>query len=223
MRAVLFVLLLSCLGGVAAAGPWLREDGAVFLSFGQTVTRPDGAPDDLRTDHQLYAEWGWTEGTTLALSAHTGDSGRERRLQIKAITAAPWPPDRPDRLTLSYGIGARRIAGTPGAEPLLHAGLAWGRGLDSGWLSAEAQVTIRPRGGGTEGKLDLTLGHDLSPRWTGSLLVSAGTGRNGTTYANLTPGLTLRTGETTRLSLGLTRDLFGGAETGLSLQTWLEF
>ena len=223
MRGAVWGLALWAIGSAAAAGPWLREDGAVFLSFGQNLALSEGARLPVHLDPNAYAEWGATERLTLALSLYSGDAGRETTAELRALTDLPLPEGWAGVATAYGGLGARRIDGLAETDPLVLAGLSWGEGLPSGWLAIDAQVAFAPRRGTAERKIDLTFGHDWSGRWSGYLLLTAGTGHAGDLYAKLSPTAVLRLTDSTRITFGLTQALTGDRGTGLSLGTWLEF
>lgn len=223
MRLALLTVLVWAIGVGAQAGPWLREKGDVFLSFGQNLALTDGAHLPVHVDPNLYAEWGMSERMTLAFSAFSGDAGREKTVEIWGIRALPLPKDSPHRMTVSFGMAARQIDGQPGTEPLMMAGVSWGRGIQDGWLTTEAQVAFRPESDRMEGKVDFTWGRRLGDRWTGYFMVTAGEGHTGDFYAKVSPNAILEVSDKVRLSMGLTQALTGDLGTGLTLSAWLDF
>lgn len=205
------------------AGPWLREKGHVFLSFGENLALSDGARLPVHHDPHFYLEWGALETMTLGLSAFSGDAGRETTVEVTARMAVDLGLPEDHKLAASFGLGGRHIEGTDAIETLAIAGLSWGRGLENGWLAAEARIALRASDGGTEGKLDVTWGHRFSPRWTGMLQLSVGQGHTGDVYAKLAPTAILRVTDATQFTLGFTKGLTGDRGAGLSIGTWVEF
>ncbi len=222
MRGVVWGLVLGAIGSAAAAGPWLREEGALFLSFGQNMALSDGARLPVNVDPNAYAEWGATERLTLAFSLYSGDAGRETTLETRALSALALPEGWGVASVYS-GLGARRIEGEGGTEPLLLGGIAWGLGLETGWIAAEVQLTVEPRTGDAEGKVDLTWGHSWTDRWAGYVTLTAGEGHTGDFYAKVAPTAILRLSDRTRLTFGVTQALTGDKGTGLTIGSWLEF
>lgn len=220
---LLAAILLATLPPAATAGPWLRGDGGVFLSYGQNLALSDGSRLPVNLDPYLYAEWGATDRTTLSFSAFSGDAGRETTMEVRATHALPLTLADGDAMSFTYGVGARHINGLPGIEPLVQGGLAWGKGLETGWITAEALMTYRPRAERYEGKIDVTWGRHFDDHWSGYVLVSAGEGHTGDFYAKVSPTAILRLGDRTRVTLGATHALTGDRGTGLSFSSWLEF
>ncbi len=223
LRTLLLPLALAATQP-AAAGPWLRGEGDVFLSFGATILPPEAGGGSPRPDPALYAEWGATERLTLVFSAFSGDGGRDVQAEILAVIAPPLPVPAGDALSVAGGVALRRVeARGPDTEPLILAAIAWGRGLERGWLSAEARITVSGEDGGAEGKIDLTWGRHFGDRWSGYLQVTAGTGYSGDPYAKVAPTAILRLSERARVTAGIVQELTGDAETAVSLGTWIEF
>ena len=223
LRAALWAGAVIAATPPANAGPWLREEGSVFLSFGQNLALSDGAQLPVNVDPHLYAEWGMSERVTLVFAAFSGDAGRETTIEMRGVMALPLPDGSRDALSATLGAGARVIDGTEGVEPLLQGGISWGRGLSSGWIMAEALLTYRPRSGRHEGKVDLTWGHTFTNRWTGYVLATAGEGHTGEFYAKVSPNAVFTLNDHMKLSLGLTQAVTGDRGTGLAFSSWLEF
>ncbi|KPP89594.1 MAG: hypothetical protein HLUCCA08_09825 [Rhodobacteraceae bacterium HLUCCA08] len=223
MRALLapFVLILSCLASAGPAGPWLRDDGAVFVSFGQNLALSEGARLPVHYDPFLYAEWGMTERLTLSLNLYSGDAGNEHAAEFFAIAPLALPGDR-GVASLSFGAALREIDGT-GQQHLVGGGLAWGKGFDQGWIAIEARLMSRLDAPRTEGKLDLTAGRHFNDGWSGMVQLQAGTGHAGDAYAKIAPTAIWHATERFDMTFGLVQGLTGDKGTGLTLGGWLRF
>lgn len=135
-------LALMLLAGTAAAGPWPREQGGVFLSFSE------------ERDHEgnsytgLYGEYGLNARDTLGFELGHSNAG-----ETSAMLWWQRALDRgegPNRFTVSTGIGA--LQRDAEVVPLAQMGASWGRGLDSvpmlnrlpggGWLAVDARLKI---------------------------------------------------------------------------------
>lgn len=229
------VLALGLLGLTLAApvhaGAWLREDGAVFLSFGANLALSEGARSPVNHDPSLYVEWGATPDTTLAFNGFAGLADGSQTIEAQAIRALPLPEGW-GVASVSGHLALRRFdsvqydsdgAETDRLDRLAGIGLAWGHGYDRGWLSAETRVMTVISDDRIEGKLDLTGGYDFTPDWAAMLQVQSGTGYADDPYAKLLPSVIYRVHDGLRINAGLTHALTGDRGTGLFLAGWVEF
>ncbi len=224
----LFGLLLAA---PAHAGAWLREDGSVFLSFGANIALGDGTQSPVNHDPSLYVEWGVSRDTTLAFNSFAGMADDSYTVEAQVIRALPLPESW-GVASVSGHIALRQFetvqydatgAETDQLDRLAGVGLAWGRGFDRGWLSAETRIMTNLADGRIEGKLDLTGGYDIAPDWAAMLQVQSGTGYADDPYAKLLPSVIYRVSDRLRLNAGVTQALTGDQGTGLFLAGWVEF
>ncbi|MGR3465228.1 hypothetical protein [Limimaricola sp.] len=208
-------------GDAAQAGAWPREAGRTFLSFGGTIALSDddsGLPDIAPT---IYLEYGLTERLTLGLDGYAADDGSSGNLiawaRLPLTTAANG-----DVAAVSAGAGTV-LVDEDATEAAARLGLHWGRGLEEGWLSVDAQALLALSSLSHEAKIDATWGQNLSPRWTGMLQGQVGYGLGGDAYAKLGTSVVLHVAPDLDLRLGLSRAITGDPDAGLSVETWWRF
>lgn len=211
----------------ARPGAWPREKGHVFLSSGMAAWRQDGTPG---TDATFYAEAGIGKGWLLGLDATwKGRGGHDVLFSLGHARRLRRGP----ALSWALGVGQRS---NPGAPTLIYLrpAIAWGRGFDkgvrlgrlrmpwSGWISAEAQAELWLTPGRAVPKLDLTLGLNLSERWTVMAELWADAYPGARPSLRLGPAVIARLGKR-RLKLQPEIPLAGGGEARLNLALWSEF
>lgn len=217
----LATLLLAVLAAPAPAGPWLREEGTVFLSFGQNLALSDGARLPVHYDPFLYAEWGVTERLTVTVNLFSGDAGHENTAELYVVTPLSLPEGW-GVASLSLGGAVREIDGI-GRQELVGGGVAWGLGLDRGWIAVETRVMTRLDEARQEGKLDLTAGRHFNEDWSAMIQLQAGTGHAGDAYAKIAPTAIWHATDRFDMTLGVVQGLTGDKGTGLTLGGWLRF
>lgn len=135
------LLLAALAAGPAEAGPWLRDEGATYLSFGFE------APQDGDSWASLYAEHGLRERLTLGVIAGRSAARQEGEALVFARrpvggTEGPW------RAAVELGFGARFDEGGRTA-PALRIGASIGRGFETrwgpGWAALDASATAAMR------------------------------------------------------------------------------
>jgi hypothetical protein len=224
-------LLGLTLATPAGSGAWLRDEGAVFLSFGANVLLSEGTHVPVGRDPSLYLEWGYGPRTTLAFGIHTGGRGDSRTAEFRVIRPLPLP-ERLGVATVSGGLALREFdsvqydadgAETSRQDHLASLGLAWGQGSDAGWITAEGRVMADPADGEIEAKLDLTGGYHITPAWSAMVQLQSGRGRSGDDYAKLLPSVIYRINDRLRINAGASHALTGDRGSGLFLAGWLEF
>ncbi|KAA9005740.1 hypothetical protein [Histidinibacterium aquaticum] len=202
------------------AGPWVRERGALFLSFGANVALTDAATRPVHTDPTLYLEYGLSERVTVGFDLYVANGDQEETAQ--AFLRLPLAAgDTPVAATLTYGLRHDRLRAS--LEEIARLGVSTGRTLPKGWLAADASAILVVGENRREGKLDLTWGRDIGERWTGVLQLQTGIGTAGDAYAKAAPALLYDLRPGTRLEIGLVQALTGDLGTGLRLATWWEF
>ncbi|ROU03613.1 hypothetical protein [Histidinibacterium lentulum] len=221
MLRLCLMILLTCAGD-AAAGPWMRGEGEVFLSFGTNVALSDTAQRPVHWDPTVYLEYGLTPRLTLGADLYIANGDEEEtgsvflRFPLHAAETG-----LPVSASLAYGLRHDRLADE--TERIARAGLHVGRPLPQGWLSADAAAIFVLGGDRTEGKLDLTWGRSISERWTGVLQMQTGIGTAGDFYAKAAPSALIRVTDRTRIEIGVVHALTGDRGTGLRIATWWDF
>lgn len=141
LLALLAVLSLVAQAGTVLAGPWPREEGAVFISVSSEQDRSDNRYDS------LYAEYGLSPRNTLGLElGHTEGESNALLWWQRALDDGSGP----NRWTVSMGIGAIQRDGR--THPMGELGGNWGRAFDTlpvlklvpggGWLALETRFKM---------------------------------------------------------------------------------
>lgn len=209
--------LLVWLTVTAAAGPWPREKGRVFLSLsGQLHERDEfGIIDQF---FGLYAEYGVTDRLTLGI-----DAGGDAVRMSKALAFLRWPlgaPERPLKFAIELG------AGEVESEAALRPGLSVGRGITlwdrPGWMTGDARM-ILANSGDISLESDVTIGLDTGPRSKTIVQIQTGRPAHGRSYIRIAPSFVYRTGQGSFLEFGLIEPLSGTDRRAVKLGLWREF
>ncbi|RKF14935.1 hypothetical protein D6850_08700 [Roseovarius spongiae] len=208
-------LLLLLLPGSAAAGAWLREKGAGFLSY--DVTLKEGGAT--RGYGSLYAEYGVRPRLTLGVDMGSNEEGRYEAFAFAVLPLGR--PDAPLRRSLELGLGA--VEGAAVFRP----GLSVGRGFmalgQSGWVALDSRALISLDTGEIRTKTDVTLGLNRGERAKWILQLQQGGPMADPDYLRLAPSVVLRTRPGRHLELGMTAGLGGAEDYGIKLGVWREF
>lgn len=240
-RTCRLALLLALVAGDAAAGPWPRAEGEVFLSFSGEGNREGDSYAS------LYGEYGLTLRNTLGFEVGHSNSGETSALAW--LQRALDRGEGADRWVVSLGLGA--IRRDDSILPVAQVAAGWGRGLDAvpllsrvpggGWLGVEARVKVAgairddalpeevaaapfayltPE---METKAEVTLGWNVTPS---TMLVNQLRleERDDTGFASKFAVSVVRdlTGAA-KLELGVIEPLSGEGERAVKLGTWLSF
>ncbi len=225
MRLCLTLALIFLWSATAQAGPWMREKGAVFLSFSHSRFESGDHRDN---ETKLYLEYGLSERFTLGLDAGQGEYYGDQ----SAIAFLRTPIGRSDgasRLAVEMGLGAFRDDLTPTATPemTLRPGLSWGRGIDtrfgSGWITVETLAERRIGEDDTAYKADTTFGLNASDNTKLIMQFQSGDYPGSDPYLRLAPSLVREFAPGRHLELGLRHGLAGETTTGVKIGTWLSF
>ncbi|EAR51229.1 hypothetical protein OG2516_14481 [Oceanicola granulosus HTCC2516] len=221
-RFVLILVLALAASPPALAGAWMREQGAVFLSFGANVALTEAAVRPVHWDPTVFLEYGLHERLTVGLDLYIANGDQEETGTVFARTplfgaGAGWPV----AASLAYGFRNDRLRSE--VEQIGRAGLSFGRGLASGWLAADAAQIFVLGEDRRESKLDLTWGHNWTDRLTTVAQLQTGIGTAGDYYAKAAPAVLLQVNERVRLEVGIVQALTGDEGTGLRIATWWEF
>jgi hypothetical protein len=106
---------------------------------------------------------------------------------------------------------------------LLRLGLAWGHGLENGWLAAETAAIYAPLSQSFETKFDATWGWHVSSHISSIMQVNLGTGSQGDFYAKLAPSAVWSVTEKFKVEVGFVQALTGDQGTGMRIGAWYEF
>ncbi|MFN3644661.1 MAG: hypothetical protein ACK4TB_17260 [Gemmobacter sp.] len=212
MRAVLVILLMLA-GLPAVAGPWPRDRGAVFLSFG-------GLASPQRGEVLAYGEYGLGRGWTIGFDGAVGrfGGGRGMLLASRALSR----PDAANRLSLELGMGSYVQPGGR-ADTVLRGGLAFGRGFDGrlpGWMRLD--VLGEWRGGAAAVKADAMVGVRPTERIKAMVQFQGDWSTGGGTLVAV-PSVAWQVRRGLEVELGGRIGILGPSETGLRLVTWISF
>ena len=242
IQVLLAVALVVLMVGPSLAGPWPRTKGEVFLSLSAEGDR------DGNSYLGLYGEYGLAPRHTLGFELGHSNAGES--------SAMIWwqrvldGGEGPDRLTVSTGIGVLQRDGK--ALPLVQAGAAWGRGLDSvpllkripggGWLAVDARVKLAAKPG-DDTAIDPQAMPDaltyLTPDITAKAEVTLGLKPTQSLMlinqlrlehrddlgfsARLATSLVYDFGGPAKVELGVVAPISGSGQAALRIGTWLQF
>ena len=206
--------LLLCLAGThAAAGAWPRQEGTWFTSVA-TRFNFDGSFASTPTYNSAYVEYGLNGRHTLGLDAGQSGDGTSRAIAFLRLPLAETRKGNPLSAELGLGVIDTQI--------VLRPGMSWGRGLDKGWLAADALGEIGLTGDTTL-KLDLTLGlKDDNGRMLILQLqnaISPGT----PVTAQFAPSVVVPFGKTRHLEIGASAALLGPRSYAIKFGLWQDF
>ena len=212
-------LFLSCAIALpAAAGPWARGEGEVFVSV-----VPEWSVDSAgRRDSSVstFAEYGLGGRLTVGLDLYTSRGGSAGFVFLRRTMTGPA---RTWQAAITGGIGHRRTSG--GSAGLLVAGLSAGRSFETplGWGWADLALQGRYFDGSTALKLDTTVGITPRENWRvfGQLQLSDYPGAPGA--ARLQISSVHRLSERLSVELGATHGLIEDNRSGFRLGLWSEF
>ena len=210
----------------AHSGAWPRDEGTIFFAVGGNVALSDAARRPVHYDPTVYLEYGLTQSLTVGLDGYLADAGDAGSgfafVRYPLSFGSLGGPDSRNRLAVSLGLGATVL---PNAEidTGLRLSFHFGRGLETGWLSLDADVVRYVEAGQNQTKLSFTWGRDFTERWTAILEGQIGTGLTGDIYAKVTPSFAWHATERLTVRVGATKALTGDRGAGLMVQTWWQF
>jgi hypothetical protein len=216
MRVIL--LIFSVLAPMAQAGPWPREKGHAFLSFGG-LSEIDETTGTISTYSTLYGEYGLTEKATLGL-----DLGTDQRRSSKAVVFLRLPV-RPDTHTTK--IAAEMGFGVEDGSAAIRPGLSIGRGYTlgkrNGWMTADSRTVLFKDFKDTLFESDLTLGLSATKRIKMILQLQTGVPVNDTSYIRFAPSVVFKRKTGRYIEFGATAGIVGIKGLGLKIGSWFEF
>jgi hypothetical protein len=235
--ATLAVALVS-MPAPAAAGPWARGAGDVFLSF--TFTAEDSL-NDIWTYGQLepertqsaYGEVGLGRRLTAGIEL---DWGEVSQMSVVFLRWTFTPPETRWQVALDAGIGRRAVEGQP-VDSLTRIGGSLGYGfgawaLDAGelsighqggWISIDAKALLRSEEEDPILQSEATLGLNLEERWRGILAIKAEKWPGAEPVVTARPSVVFELREGTAVQAGVHGALYGSETVGASLSLWQEF
>lgn len=193
----------------------------MFLSFGGNIALFGEAARPVHYDPTLYFEYGYSERLTFGLDGFTADRGEAGSMFVFARYTLTETTAR-DQFALGLGAG---LTQTPNGaqDETIRATLHWGRGLPTGWLAVDAEVSYGLTRTLTQTKIDGTWGYRFNDDWTSALQGQVGVGLTGDTYTKIAPSIIWTARDNLQVRAGLVQALSGDYGTGLSLQTWVTF
>lgn len=208
----------------AAAGPWPRGEGKVFLSVGyEGQVDLDQLPLVAITQGgTLYAEYGVGTRTTLGLDVFTDfQVGHSAILFLRRTVTAGH---RTNQFAVSLGAGRR--SDRTGRQSLVSVGASWGRGFSSrwseGWATIETQAQYWDRGE-LALKLDATLGLKPSADWMliGQAQFADYPGAD--TTARIQASVVRHLGKRLSIEMGVVAGVMNDKRAGLTVKLWSAF
>ena len=221
MQRITLLLMLLLWPALAAAGPWPRDEGTLFIAAGGNFLLSEGAELPVHYDPTLYAEYGLRPRLTLGADLYTADTGRIASVFV-FVAADIAPEDAQLRRMAGVGLGYRRNP-DGSEEALIRPSLSVGQGLPNGWLAFDGSATWglsdrtwRPKG-------DFTWGRSWTDRLTTTFQIQTGTGFSGDHYAKISPTVVWSLTPAIKVNLGAVQALTGDRGGALKFETWLTF
>lgn len=228
----LAVLMVAWVAPVEA-GPWAREDGAVFLSvtFGAgdlrtamtAMTAGTAGTFDAEPTVSAYGELGLGQGLTAGFDLDWGEAARMGGAFLRYTVTDPGAAVQ---VAVDGGLALRSVDGRP-TEPLLRLGGAVGRGFggptDGGWVSLDGAAFVADDGSLSIWRAETTLGLHLGDRLDAILLLKAEDWPQSDPILTARPSLVYSLAEGTSLQGGLVAGLGCSDTLGVSLSLWREF
>lgn len=236
MRAIAVAAMVSVCTQPAAAGPWAREDGAVFLSLMLSAEEPRTAfaTGQFTADPavSLYGELGLGRDSTAGLELDWGTSSQMGTVFARYTLTEP---SAPLQAAVDAGLARRSIDGQP-TDGLLRIGSSLGGSfseadasplgipmLGSGWASLDAAAFLHDDGTLSIWRAEATVGLHVSDRLRAIFALKAEEWPQTAVSVTARPSLVLRMNEGTSLQGGLVAGLRGSDTVGVSLSIWQEF
>lgn len=232
MIRVLALLVLLVFPVSVQAGAWLREKGAIFLSWSNSISTE--ASSFYETEMSLFAEYGLTPRLTVGFDGYIGRAGTES----EAYLFMRFPiaqKERPAKMALSLGAGYKVFPnpwGTVTKQTRAKLGFSWGRGLKKGWLAFDTSASILvqsslvvPGQDGTNFSADFTWGQKPWERWMFIWQMQTGKTTNGPFFAKFSPSVIWSFGAKRHnsIEIGLIKGITGDESQSLKMGFWKSF
>ena len=222
-RALLLALLCWFSAAAATAGAWPRDKGSFFIAADLRL----GWPQELSTlqsaeptgkYYTFYLEYGLTDRLTLGL-----DLGRSVSGEGKTVVFLRHPVTRPEaRLKIALELGLGNIDG----QTVLRPGISLGHSFElremPGWIALDSVAELS-ESGGTDLKVDLTLGLSTAQDTKYMLQLQAGAPAERAPFLRLAPSVVIPAGRDRHVELGGTYGITGDASFGIKLGLWQKF
>jgi hypothetical protein len=229
-------VLLSLCSHPSAAGPWAREDGAVFLSLMLSADEPrtSFATGQFTADPaaSVYGELGLGRGFTAGLELDWGTSSQMGTVFARYTLTEP---SAPLQVSVDAGLGQRSIDGQA-TDGLLRIGGSLGGSFSvadtlplgmsmpgSGWATFDTAAFFHDDGTLSIWRAEATVGLHVSARLRAILALKAEEWPQSVVSVTARPSLVLNISEGTSLQGGLVAGLRGSDTVGVSLSIWQEF
>lgn len=206
----------------AFAGPWPRGEGKAFVSVsGEIRADLENLLIPPEYDGSLYGEYGVGPKLTLGVDAYKGPRSETVLLFLRRTLTAP---DRKHQFSARFGVGTRGDETERSGLALV--GASWGMGFGTrwgnGWSTLDGQ--IRSLGsGGSEYKLDATVGLRPNDDWAGIAQVQASEFPGSERSARVQLSAVRRLNKTFSAEVGLVYGIENDTRIGLKLGLWSEF
>ena len=221
MTRLLFLLSICLVLGLQAqAGAWPRAKGSGFISGAARLSWPQDLAAwtsmmPVSEYYTLYMEYGLSERITIGF-----DLGRSVSGAGKTVGFAQLPlRDAGRGPAISGQLGFGQISGRTVFRP----GLSLGWGLRRGWASVDGVAEIRLDGGGSDVKLDMTYGRNLSKDRKLIVQFQTGDTADDPPFARIAPSLVSPLGKRLKMERGVTWGLAGDNSMGVKMGVWLDF
>ncbi|MDG4647967.1 hypothetical protein P6F26_05885 [Roseibacterium sp. SDUM158017] len=227
-------LLLAGTG--ATAGPWAREAGEGFLSFGISgeETRTALMLGVLEPERTLsaYGELGLGYRLTAGVDITGGEVSRMVVVFLRRTLTAP---DSAWQVALDTGLGTRAVEGQE-RRNLARIGASLGLGFGpwearpggtfghrGGWIAVDAMMLADTSGQDPIWQSEVTLGLNLTERARGILAMKAEEWPGAEMVVTARPSVVFALREGTSVQAGMHAGVSGSDTVGLSLSLWQEF
>ncbi len=216
MMRILIILLL--MATQTQAGPWPREKGKVFLSYGGQfdVDTKTGLTSNTST---LYAEYGLTQKLTIGV-----DLGGDETRANKAIAFARLPILNDDRATkIAVEIGIGQVSNSPALRP----GVSVGRGLTlgehNGWITADTRFVLMDGDNDFLFESDFTFGMGISKRSKLIAQLQLGAPADASAYTKFAPSAVFERKPGRHIELGGMIGVHNVSAYGFKVNFWRSF
>ncbi len=229
-------IVLSICPPPAAAGPWAREDGAVFLSLMLSAEEPRAsfATGQFTADPAIsvYGELGLGQGFTAGLELDWGTSSQMATVFARYTLTSP---SAPVQFAVDGGLAQRSLDGQP-TDGLLRVGGSLGASFSqtdspplglpmpgNGWATLDAAAFFHDDGALSIWRTEATVGLHVSDRLRAIFALKTEEWPQSGLSVTARPSLVLSISEGTSLQGGLVTGLRGSDTLGVSLSLWQEF
>ncbi|PSL18149.1 hypothetical protein [Shimia abyssi] len=218
LRLISLFAILNCLVCPLAAGPWLRDHGAHFLSI--AIESPVDTNQKDQAYSSLYYEYGFRPRWTLGADVGANTFGHGK--SIAFLRTNIW---RGEMALAAVELGLGTQATFQGKDIAIRPGASWGRSIATpvfnGWISADVTYTILPRLRRSIAKIEAVQGINIGRGHKLMLKMTAEKETANRALTTLTPALAKRLSPSTHI---VTEVIFSGdLPEKLKLGFWFQF